>query len=371
VWDGTSDSCKDDPCDPDPCGIDNAVADTCTFFGADDFTCTCESGFFWKDEGNTCEDPCDPDPCEGIQDATRDTCTAVAWDDFTCDCDEGFEWNDGTNTCAEVVDPCTPDPCQGISNAVADSCVDLGGGGFSCDCNEGFLWNLDTDTCDEVPADPCDPDPCQGISDADADTCVPGEGDDFTCECDQGFTWDDGSNTCVEEGVLPAFAGGTYETRATGLQQDPQGCLIPQGLLGPITLFMGNVPAIYLTFPAGAQILDFQEAANPYELPIQLPVFGFIEVALTLNDTYDTILMDGPDSYAADISGILPAWMRLNCVITGSADGEFTDINTEPLTGSLTIGVTDVQASPAGLCNLSLTTQPCDITVTLDAGSPF
>ena len=93
----------------------------------------------------------------------------------------------------------------------------------------------------------------------------------------------------------------------------------------------------------------------------------------SLDETYETILMDGPDVYTADTSGLLPI-AGVDCVITGSADGIFDDINTEPLTGSLTIGITDVQPSPGGVCNPNLLRPPegdCDLIVNLDAGSPL
>ena len=54
---------QSDPCDPDPCqDIPNSVAYTCTPIGgsctpANDFTCTCDTGYNWEDATNSCEEP--------------------------------------------------------------------------------------------------------------------------------------------------------------------------------------------------------------------------------------------------------------------------------------------------------------------------
>jgi hypothetical protein len=369
VWNGISDRCEDDPCDPDPCGIDNAVAGTCVDEGGGDFTCDCDAGYVWDGTSDSCEDdPCDPDPCEGIQDATPDTCTAVASDDFTCDCDEGFEWNGGTNTCAEVPDPCDADPCATIPNT-ENNCQDAGGGDFTCDCALGYLWNDPTNTCAEV-LDPCDADPCQGISNAVPDTCVAGVGDDFTCECDLDFAWEDASNTCRAEGV-PAFAGGVYTMRMSNITQNPATCIMSGVTQNLIRNFARTID-LNLFLPSAATILALQDAGTPYPLTIDLPSpLTDVDVTLTLDPTWQDILMDGPDVYVADTAGVLP-FSGVDCVITGSADGIFDDINTEPLTGTLTIDVTDVQASPGGACNLLWAPAGvCQLILTVDAGSPL
>jgi hypothetical protein len=96
-----------------------------------------------------------------------------------------------------------------------------------------------------------------------------------------------------------------------------------------------------------------------------------VDVLLSLDPTRQDILMDGPDVYIADTTGVLP-FPGVDCVITGSADGIFDDINTEPLTGSLTIDVTDVQASPGGACNLLYAPAgDCQLILTINAGSPL
>jgi hypothetical protein len=123
--------------------------------------------------------------------------------------------------------------------------------------------------------------------------------------------------------------------------------------------------------PSGEIILASQEAQSPYPLIIDLPAFGSVEVLLTLDETYENITMDGPDDYTGDTQGLLP-WPGADCVINGAADGEFTDINTEPLIGYLTIAIDSVDASPGGACSILKRPAPgaCDFTVNLNAGFP-
>jgi hypothetical protein len=154
---------------------------------------------------------------------------------------------------------------------------------------------------------------------------------------------------------------------ATDIEQDPGACLLAPlsvTLLRPILRGI----TIPVDIPGGVVIIDF--FGNNYPLDINLPVFGTITVDLSLDGTYEDMLMDGPDEYVADTSGLgVPG---ANCVITGSADGIFTDINTEPLTGSLTIDIDSVEDSPAGACTLlKKPTEPCAITLLLDAGFPL
>ena len=99
-----------------------------------------------------------------------------------------------------------------------------------------------------------------------------------------------------------------------------------------------------------------------------------MNVTLTLDPTWQDILMDGPDVYIADTSGLqLPIDLPgLDCVITGSADGEFTDINTEPLTGTLTIDIESVVAAPGGTCTALIDPAgDCQMILQIDAGSPL
>jgi hypothetical protein len=75
------------PCDGDPCtDIDNAQAGTCTAVGADDFTCRCDSDFFWDDNGNACEDPCIGAPCDSKEHAADGSCSGVDANEYTCEC---------------------------------------------------------------------------------------------------------------------------------------------------------------------------------------------------------------------------------------------------------------------------------------------
>jgi hypothetical protein len=242
--------------------------------------------------------------------------------------------------------------------------VDEGGGDFSCVCNEGFDWDDTSNTCID---DPCDPDPCAGIADAVAGTCVDEGGGDFSCDCDTGFAWDDTSNTCEEEGG-PEFQGGSYDMSATDILQDPAACLMTQATVFLVRPILRGV-TIPVNIPSGQVIVDF--FANAYPLDIPLPVFGTIQVILTLDATYENMTMDGPDVYVADTTGLVPL-PGADCIITGSADGIFTDINTEPLTGSLTIDITSVEDSPPGVCTLlKKPTEPCAVTLPLDAGFPL
>jgi len=357
---------------PDPClSIPDAVPDSCEDVGGGDFTCDCEAGYFWEEIGHTCDDPCELDPCDAIDKAVAGSCAGISADDFTCDCSANFYWSDDTNTCEKAEPPCVPDPCQGISNGIPGTCEPTPGGAcapptdFTCDCLAGFLWDDVSNTCEEDAVNPCDPDPCQGISNAVAGSCTDAGDGDFTCDCDQGFIWNGDSNTCEE--AVPQFPGGSYEMKAWDIEQDPGGCLLaPAAVLIVRPIMRGIV--IPVDIPSGEVIVDF--FGNAYPLDINLPVFGLITVDLSLDGTYENMLMDGPDEYVADTSGL--GIRGADCVITGSADGIFDDINTEPLTGSLTIDIASVEDSPGGTCSLlKKPTEACAITVILDAGSPL
>ena len=373
AWSPKSGACSGHPCLNTP----NALPNSCEDVGEGQFTCDCEAGYFWEEIGNTCQDPCDPDPCDAINNALAGSCTGISADDFTCECNQGFYWSDTTNTCEKVEPPCRPDPCQDITNAIPDTCEVIPGGvcapatDFTCNCLAGFLWDHSTNTCEAEAVDPCDSDPCLGISDAVAGSCTDVGGGDFTCECNAGFLWDEDTNTCEEQGV-PAFLGGVYNMTATGIAQDPPLCLLNAFWTATINAFIRNVPPIQVYLPSGEIILANQESGNPYPLTIDLPnPLTDVDVLLSLDPTWQDILMDGPDVYVADTSGVLP-FPGVDCVITGSADGIFTDINTVPLTGTLTIDITDVQASPGGAC--SLLWDPagdCQMILTINAGSPI
>jgi len=96
--DGSQDVCADDPC----ADITNAVPDSCSALGEGEFTCSCDSGYFWEGEDEECVDPCVNEPCGSIANAVEDSCKGVSVDDYTCDCESGFEWEGGSNVCEEV-----------------------------------------------------------------------------------------------------------------------------------------------------------------------------------------------------------------------------------------------------------------------------
>lgn len=317
-----------DLCDPDPClSIPDAVPNSCEGVGGGEFTCDCEAGYFWEEIGDTCEGPCELDPCDAINDAVAGSCTGISADEFTCDCNAGFYWSDDTNTCERAMPPCVPDPCQGITNGIPG-------------------------TCEVIPGGACAP------------------SIDFTCDCLTGFLWDESSNTC-EAGGVPQFTGGIYNIKAAGLAQDPAYCVMGPVWFATINAFIKTLDPILVGLPSSDDILALQESGNPYPLTIILPAFGSVRVLLTLDETYDTILMDGPDVYIVDTTGLLP-WTGADCVITGSADGVFDDINSEPLTGSLTIAIDSVEAPSGGACNIMKNPEgDCDLKVILDAGSPI
>jgi hypothetical protein len=157
----------------------------------------------------------------------------------------------------------------------------------------------------------------------------------------------------------------------TNIVQNPAACMMSGATQNLIRLFASGIP-LSLYLPSGEIILTLQEQGNPYPLQIDLPSpLTDVDVLLTLDSTWQNILMDGPDVYIADTTGVLP-FPGVDCVITGSADGEFTDINTEPLTGTLTIDVADVQASPGGVCSLLWAPAgACQLILTINAGSPL
>jgi len=143
------------PCDPDPCANKaNARAGTCTVVGKDDFTCACNTGYFWDDDNNRCIDPCAAAPCDDIDNAVAGSCEGVDADDFTCDCSAGFVWNAASRTCVD--DPCDPDPCEDILFAVPDSCTASGPSDFTCDCSAGYAWDAQDNLCEGVIGDACD-----------------------------------------------------------------------------------------------------------------------------------------------------------------------------------------------------------------------
>jgi hypothetical protein len=161
------------------------------------------------------------------------------------------------------------------------------------------------------------------------------------------------------------FEGGSYDMSATDIEQDPGACLLSPFAVALVRPILSGV-VIPVDIPSSQVIVDF--FGNAYPLDIDLPVFGRVTVELSVVGT--DIFMDGPDVYVADTSGLgVPG---ADCIITGSADGIFTDIDTEPLTGSLTIDVALVEDSPPGVCTLlKKPVDPCAVSVILDAGFPL
>jgi len=323
----------DDPCDPDPCPAVDGIAGSCMEFGINDFICACDHGVEWDGRLNRCGE-CIPN-CEG-RECGNNGCGGSCG---TCDPGETCE----NGQC----EACTPD-CTGLE------CGDDGCGGSCGTCPQG-------EDCIDGICVGCTPD-CTGLECGD-DGCGGSCG-----TCPQGESCVDGQ--CVAEGG-PEFPGGSYIARVPSITQAPRNCTMSQALLLLATPIIRSV-TLPLDLPSGEIILLSQEAGSPYPLFLELPVFGMVEVALTLDETYQKILMDGPDEYTADTSAIGIAGVE--CLITGSADGEFTDINNEPLTGFLTIQVRDVQPAPGGVCNpiyLRAPTGDCTLTVNLNAGSPI
>jgi hypothetical protein len=141
------------------------------------------------------------------------------------------------------------------------------------------------------------------------------------------------------------FMGGLYDVTVASLAQAPAACIMPTWLLNTASNLIKN-EVMTMTIPTAAQITS---SGNAYDFSINLPPpLAPVEVTLALDG--DNIVIDGPDVYEADMSGL---YAGADCVITGSADGIFTDIMAwPPLTGSLTIGVADVQPAEGGTCTL-------------------
>jgi hypothetical protein len=142
-------------CNPDPCASKaNAIAGTCTDLGDDDYNCGCQSGYFWDEDGNTCEDPCASDPCDSIENAVNGSCGGTSLTDYDCDCDPGYVWDRTSDSCED--DPCDPDPCASIENATPDTCTAAGGDDYSCGCRSGFTWIAQINQCEPSAVGTCD-----------------------------------------------------------------------------------------------------------------------------------------------------------------------------------------------------------------------
>jgi len=154
---------EQNPCDPDPCANkENATAGTCTAVGDSDYTCDCESGYFWQGDDEECVDPCIDDPCAEITNAAEESCTGVDADEFTCECDDGYSWDAQENECKEVSGDVCGDlktclkGCDAVDLVCQSGCL---AAGSACDCdidlyNPPFACGISCQSqCDLGPQD--------------------------------------------------------------------------------------------------------------------------------------------------------------------------------------------------------------------------
>ena len=137
------------------------------------------------------------------------------------------------------------------------------------------------------------------------------------------------------EQEVSEFPGGTYTMRISGLGQDPASCLLSNALLPIITPILGGIP-FSLTLPSGADILA---SGNNFQLDIALPFLGYIETYLSLDETENDILIDGPDEYTIDLSTLPVPLPGFDCIVTAAADGIFDDVDPNDPDGSLTVSI--------------------------------
>ncbi len=166
---------------------------------------------------------------------------------------------------------------------------------------------------------------------------------------------------------VEAFQGGPYKMTVSSLGQAPANCLLP-GFLLPI--IQGIVGGTYFTvfLPSGEDILN---AGNDYPFVIPLPYpLGNIDVILSVDVEQNAILIDGPDDYVIDLTGLAPL-PGFDCVITAAANGIFDDLDPYDPDGFITISIADVQASPGGSCTLVPPSGACDLIVGIDGDLIF
>lgn len=161
-----------------------------------------------------------------------------------------------------------------------------------------------------------------------------------------------------------AFQGGIYKMTVSGLDQDPNNCLLPDFLLGVIQGIIGGT-WFGLELPSSQIIID---AGNAYPLTIPLPYpLGNVDVILSVDTVENAILIDGPEDYTIDLTGLVPPPLTgFDCVITAGANGIFDDLDPWDPDGSLTISIVDVQPSAGGNCTLASPTGDCDLVVDMD-----
>lgn len=166
----------------------------------------------------------------------------------------------------------------------------------------------------------------------------------------------------VEQKVA-SFQGGDFAMRVSSLKQQPPNCLFPDVVLNVIMDIIRNT-VFRLVLPSGADIL--QSGSYPLTIALPLPL-GLIDVLLSADQGENEILIDGPDSYTIDLTGLAPL-PGFDCVITASADGVFDDLDPYDPDGSLTIGILEVEPSPQGQgCTLHTPVGACSLVVGMDA----
>ena len=167
-------------------------------------------------------------------------------------------------------------------------------------------------------------------------------------------------NIRLEQDVVD-FEGGYMTMHITSLRQSPADCLIPNLAIGTVLGQLRKM-SISLILPSGADIQGGGQTAT-IDLP---PPMSPVSVDLSLDEANNDILIDGPDDYEMDITGMAPIG-GYNCILTGSLDGVFDDIDPYDPDGSLTIQITDVTPSGTGSCGLSVPGAGCTWTLGLDA----
>jgi len=189
--------CFFDSCATNPCQADSTCAND-----GDDFSCTCNVGFYHGTntiEGSTGdfrdEDACHVDVCASADPCDGDAaCSNNVDGSQSCACNDGF-YGDGYEC---FVDSCALSPCQ------ADSTCANEGDAFSCTCNAGFYLGHNTvegstgDVRDEIA---CHADVCASASPCDANaSCTNNADGSQSCECNFDFKGD--GYTCTDIGSL-------------------------------------------------------------------------------------------------------------------------------------------------------------------------
>ena len=170
-------------------------------------------------------------------------------------------------------------------------------------------------------------------------------------------------NIRLEQDVVD-YEGGDLSMHITSLKQSPADCLIPNLAIGTVLGQIRSLP-FNLTLPSGAAIQGGGQSAT-IELPSPMSP---VDVGLSLDEANNDILIDGPDDYVMDITGMAPIG-GYDCILTGSLDGVIDDIDPYDPDGSLSILITDVTSSGTGSCSLSVPSSGCTWTMGMD-GDPI